>query len=306
MRLTTLEDLSARDGLAAPDIGHYGGFEAFGEAIGAAAEVIRTEADLRRLVREIVEDAERDGVVWLELSVWPGFLRGRLGSPADVVTLLLDAGRQAVAGSTVEIGWMLAANRNRSPGEAVELAHVAAELVGDGVVSFGLDGDEAAFPPDGFMDAFSIAKRAGLLSTPHAGELLGASSVRTALDLLSADRILHGLRAGEDQTLPQRLATSGTCLDVCPSSNVLLGIVVNIDSHLLPALLRAGIVCSLNADDPLLFGVGILDEYELARHRLGLTDDRLADIARASLTASGAPSSLVQRGLRKIDEWLNT
>jgi adenosine deaminase len=303
MRLTTLRELAARDGLAIPDMRRYEGFAAFGEAMGAAAEVIRTEADLRRLVGEVVEDAERDGVVWLELSVWPGCLRGRLGSIPDVVALVLGAGEQATTGSTVEIGWMLAANRNRGPAEAIELAHLGAELVGAGVVSFGLDGDEAAFPPDAFVDAFSIAKRGALLSTPHAGELLGAPSVRAALELLGADRILHGIRAVEDRVLLQRLAASGTCLDVCPSSNVLLGIVPDVDSHPLPALLRAGVTCSLNADDPLLFSVGILKEYELARDRLGLTD-QLADVARASLEASAAPRSLVRDGLRKIDQWV--
>jgi adenosine deaminase len=93
---------------------------------------------------------------------------------------------------------------------------------------------------------------------------------------------------------------------VCPSSNVLLGIVPDIGSHPLPALMRAGVACSLNADDPLFFGVGVAEEYTRARERLGLSDDQLADLARASLNASAAPPGIVRNGIRKIDEWLVT
>ncbi len=304
MRASTLHELAARDAIQVPEIRHYGSFKAFAETIGAAAEVIDAEENVRRLVMEVIEDAQDDGVVWLELSVWPGFARGRLGAPEDVMALLLDAGREPASNSSVALGWMLAANRNRGPGEAVELARLAAKLADRGVVSFGLDGDEAASPPDAFQEAFSIAREAGLCRTPHAGEFLGASSVLSALDLLGADRILHGIRAVEDQNLIRRLASSGTCLDVCPSSNVLLGVVPGMESHPLPELLLAGVTCSLNADDPLLFGVGILDEYTVARERLGLDDGQLAGIARGSLEASSAPASLVKDALRSIDDWL--
>jgi len=305
MRASTLHELAERESIQPPEVRRYGSFEAFGETIGAVADVIQTEEDVRRLVREVVEDAQHDGVLWLELSVWPGFLRGRVGPPEDVMALLLEAGRQAASQSTVALGWMLAANRNRGPAEAVELARLAAKLVDRGVVSFGLDGDEVAFPPDPYEEAFSVARRAGLRSTPHAGELLGPSSVLSALERLGADRILHGIRAVEEEAVVRRLAASGTCLDVCPSSNVLLGVVPEMESHPLPKLLRAGATCSLNADDPLLFGVGIVDEYALARNRLLLNDGELAGLARASLEASAAPASLVRSGLRSIHDWLS-
>jgi adenosine deaminase len=304
MRASTLGELAKREGIPAPTARHYGDFKAFGETMEAVANVLQTEEDLRRLVRETVEDARDDGVVWLELSVWPGFLRGRLGSHGDVMAVLLDAGEQATSDGTIALGWMLAANRNRGPGEAVEAAKLAATLADRGVVSFGLDGDEAAFPPDPFEEAFSLARQAGLRSTPHAGELLGPSSVRGALDQLGADRILHGIRVVEDEALMRRLASSGTCLDVCPSSNVLLGVVPEMERHPLPKLLHAGVRCSLNADDPLLFGVGILDEYVRARERMLLDDDHLATLARSSLEASAAPRSIVKSGLLSIDDWL--
>jgi adenosine deaminase len=104
----------------------------------------------------------------------------------------------------------------------------------------------------------------------------------------------------------KRLADEGVCLDVCPSSNVLLSVVASIEAHPLAALLAAGVRCSLNADDPLLFGPGLLEEYELARRQLGLDDAQLADIARSSIEASGAPDDLKTVGLGGVADWLRS
>ncbi len=128
--------------------------------------------------------------------------------------------------------------------------------------------------------------------------------MRGALDLLGADRIQHGVRAIEDPALVERLADEEVCLDVCPTSNVLLSVVPDLESHPLRRLLDAGVRCSLNADDPLLFGPGPLEGYELCRTGLMLSDDDLADIARSSLLASGAPYRVRERGLAQIEEWL--
>jgi adenosine deaminase len=236
--------------------------------------------------------------------MWPGFLRGRLGPDERVVELVLDESAAAASATGVGVGVMIAANRNRGPEPAERMATLAAGFADRGVVSFGLDGDEAAAPPAPFARAFAIATEAGLRRTPHAGELLGPESVTEALDLLGADRILHGVRATEDEDLLKRLAGSGVCLDVCPTSNVMLGITPSIERHPLPSLLEAGVRCSLNADDPLLFGVSLLTEYETARARMGLSDVQLAEIARTSLDRSSAPPHIVSRGGHGIEAWL--
>ena len=186
------------------------------------------------------------------------------------------------------------------------MARLAARYAGRGVVAFGLASDEALFPPAPFAEAFSIALSAGLLSTPHAGELAGPESVQGALDQLKAHRIQHGVRAIEDPALVERLALAGVCLDVCPTSNLLLGVVSDLAAHPLPALLAAGVRCSLNADDPLLFGVGLADEYLIGREALGLDDATLAGVAANSIQASGAPAGLKRSALRGISEWLGT
>jgi adenosine deaminase len=305
MRPDTLRELAAGAGLAVPDITTYGSFAAFSDTMDLAQRVLRTEADLTRLVRETVEDAALDGVIWLELSMWPGMTRGKFGGDERIVELVLEAALGAAGDRGIDVGLMIAANRNRDPDAAEELARLAVRFAGDGVVSFGLDGDEAVNPPDPFGRAFRIAKDAGLLATPHAGELAGPESVAAALDVLGADRILHGVRAIEDPALVARIAREEITLDVCPTSNVMLGVVRRTQDHPLLELLAAGVRCSVNADDPLLFGTGILPEYSLCRELLGLGDEELAAVARCSLTASAAPPDLIERGLVGVSEWLD-
>lgn len=128
-------------------------------------------------------------------------------------------------------GLIIAANRDRGPQEAVEVAHLAAARAGAGVVGFGLDGDEATHPGAEFAGAFAIAHAAGLQSVPHAGELAGPQSVREAIELLHADRIMHGVRAIEDERVVAFLVERRVCLDVCPTSNVLLGVVPSYEAH---------------------------------------------------------------------------
>jgi adenosine deaminase len=283
MRRETYAELAAARGLAAPLPTSFGSFDDFGETIVAAARVLDDPAVVERALDEILADAARDGVVWLELSVWPGLFAGRLGSDLKAIDVVLLAGRRAAARHGVGFGLVVAANRDRGTDEALHVAQVAASRASWGVTGFGLDGDEAACPPAPFAAAFGIARAAGLQAVPHAGELAGADSVGAALDLLGATRIMHGVRAIEDEDLTRRLVASGVCLDVCPTSNVLLGVASSLETHPLPALLASGVRCSLNADDPLPFDVSILDEYERCRSRMGLDDAQLADIARTSL-----------------------
>ena len=130
--------------------------------------------------------------------------------------------------------------------------------------------------------------------------------MRAAIQVLHARRILHGVRAVEDPDLLREVAERGVCFDVCLASNVKLGVVPTLEQHPLPALLAAGVPCSLGADDPLLFGASLLDEYGHARTTLGLDDAQLAEIARVSLRSGGAPSALRERALAGVDGWLTT
>lgn len=304
LRPMTYRELADAAGLPAPLPTSYGSFADFSVTITAAARTLRSATEVNRVVREIVEDAAADGACWVEVSLWPGLFGGRLGSDANAVNTVLAAGQAAAAATGTGFGLVVAANRDRGPAEAVATARLAASRAGAGVVAFGLDGDETAAEPALFVEAFGIAKAVDLPAVPHAGELCPPASIRDALDVLGARRVMHGVRAVDDADLMARLRDSGISLDVCPTSNVLLSVAPSLAEHPLPRLLAAGVRCSVNADDPLLFGSGLLDEYERCRATLGLSDEALASIARTSLEASGAPADLQKAALAGVDAWL--
>jgi adenosine deaminase len=304
MRPETLHELAAARGFTVPSIRGFGSFAAFEAMYLAACDVLAGPDALARLTREVVEDAAADGAVWVEPAVYLPHHNDRIGPPAATLEIILDAAMTAASDHGIGVGVIVAADRTVDPADAVDQARLAAAYAGRGVVGFGLANDEVGHPPEPFAAAFAIAHEAGLLSVPHAGELEGPSSVRGALDALGADRVQHGVRAVEDPGLVRRLADSDVCLDVCPTSNVLLGVVPDLGSHPLPALLASGVRCSLNADDPLLFGPNLLEEYELVRTKLGFDDNALARIARCSIDASGAPAAVKDRARAKIAAWL--
>jgi adenosine deaminase len=188
--------------------------------------------------------------------------------------------------------------------DARTLARLAAQFAGRGVVGFGLSNDERRGPAEDFARAFGIAERAGLLLVPHAGELLGPASVTTTLDRLHANRIGHGVRSVEDPEVVKRLSTAGVTLEVCPSSNVALGVAQNPAAVPVRTLFEAGVPMALGADDPLLFGRRLVRQYEIARDVHDFTAPELAELARMSVLGSAAPTSVRARLLEAIDVWL--
>jgi adenosine deaminase len=182
-------------------------------------------------------------------------------------------------------------------------ARLAARFAGDGVVGLGLQSEERGHPASMFAESFAIARDAGLLVVPHAGELAGPESVWDTIHSLRPDRIQHGIRSVEDSGLITELVRRDIALDVCPTSNVSLGVVESIEAHPLRALLDAGVRCTINADDPALFGPGILAEYELCRSTLGLSDEQLASCATDSVLRSAAPSRVKDDAVAGIRAW---
>src|SRR5262249_8648931 len=169
-----------------------------------------------------------------------------------------------------------------------------------GVIGFGLSNDERRGAAHDFAAAFRIAARAGLLLTPHGGELAGPASVRSCLDDLHADRIGHGVAAVADRELTKRLAASGITLEVCPTSNVALGVAARPGDVPLRTLLDDGVPVALGADDPLLFGSRLNAQYEIARHVDGMNDAEIAELARMSVRGSAAPAGTAARLLAGV------
>jgi adenosine deaminase len=269
-----------------------------------ARSVLRQPADVFRLLAETAADERADGSGWLEIQVDPSGYAARFGGLTPMVDLVLDAAERAAACAGIGIGVIIAANRTKHPLEARTLARLAAQYAGRGVVGFGLSNDERRGVAADFAPAFRIAGRAGLLLAPHGGELAGADSVRACLDALHADRIGHGVAAATDRDLTKRLAASGVTCEVCPTSNVALGIAPRPADVPLRILLDEGVPVALGADDPLLFGSRLTAQYEIARHVHGLDDTEIAELARMSVRGSTAPADVAARLLAGIDSWL--
>ncbi|HTP15717.1 MAG TPA: adenosine deaminase [Streptosporangiaceae bacterium] len=315
MRHSTLVDLARQHGAHLPEAlvadwpprlqgTDERGWFRFQRLYDIARSVIRTEADVHRLLREAAEDDRAEGSGWLELQVDPSGYASRFGGLTAAVELVLDAAAAAAAATGVGIGIIVAANRTKHPLEARTLARLAARYAGRGVIGFGLSNDERRGAAADFAPAFRIAARAGLLAVPHGGELAGPASVRACLDELHANRIGHGVAAAADKHLTQRIAAAGVTLEICPTSNVALGVAAGPADVPLPALLDAGVGVALGADDPLLFGRRLTAQYELARRAHGMSDAELAELARMSVRGSVAPADVSTRLLARIDEWI--
>ncbi|KAB2808573.1 adenosine deaminase [Pimelobacter simplex] len=315
MRHATLLELAARDGIHLPDAlvsewpphltaADEKGWFRFQRLYDVARSVLRTEDDVRRLVREAAEDDVADGGRWLEIQVDPSGYGARFGGISAFTDLVLDAVRDASERTGLGIAVVIAANRTRHPLDARTLARLAGQYAGRGVVGFGLSNDERRGRTSEFAGAFAIAERAGLLLAPHGGELRGPEHIRVCLDSLHADRLGHGVRAAEDPALLARIVDAGVALEVCPVSNVALGVYSDLTSVPLPTLLEAGATVALGADDPLLFGSRLAGQYTTMRAAHGLGDDQLAELARMSFRASRAPQDVVAASLAAIDAWL--
>ncbi|HEX5522763.1 MAG TPA: adenosine deaminase [Pedococcus sp.] len=318
MRVETLRELAEKHGLHLPDslmtswpprlsARDERGWFRFQRLYDAARACVRDEADMRRIVREAAQDDAAEGSRWLEIQVDPTSYAPFVGGITPALEIVLDEARAASAEEGTQVAVVVAASRIRHPLDARVLARLAAQHAGEGpgsVVGFGLSNDERRGVTEEFARAFEIARRAGLALVPHAGELLGPAAVETTLEALWPDRLGHGVRSAEDPRVLEMVAESGVALEVCPGSNVALGVYATAAEVPLRAIVDAGIPVALGADDPLLFGSRLVAQYEIAREALGFSDEELARLALGSVEASRAPESLKKTTRDDIADWL--
>jgi adenosine deaminase len=259
-----------------------------------------------RIARENVEDAAAEGIDHVELRFSPAFMAEPWGlAPRAVAEAVCDAVEEAAARLPVTVKLICIVSRTYGPDAAwVEVdAALACRAGGGGIVALDLAGDEAGFPGELFVEHFRRARDGGLRVIAHAGEAAGAESVRQALDGLGAERIGHGVRAIEDPALVARLAGDGVPLEVCPTSNLQTSTVPGYREHPLGRLLAAGIVATLNTDDPSISGIDLPHEYRVARDELGLGPAELATLQRNALAAAflddGEREELLARATRR-------
>jgi adenosine deaminase len=264
-----------------------------------AASVIRTPEDYRDVTFEYLSACAAENAVYVELIASPDHAAAAGLTDADHYAGIAAGIDDARAAHGIEARIVIAAVRNLGVEAAEAIARRHAEDRHPYVVGFNLVGDEAAWPADRFARAYEIAAGSGLGCTVHAGEHAGPESVRAALTL-PVTRISHGVRAIDDPVLVAELAERGTVLEVCPSSNVALGVFPTYEDHPFGALREAGVRVTLGSDDPPYFGCSIGAEYAVARERLGLEEGQLKDVTRTAVVAGFAEDGLKSAVLGRL------
>ena len=273
----------------------YRDFDHFIELFRAACRCLRTAKDYELASYDLAADLARQGVRYAEVT-FSASVHHRFGVPQEAYFDGLARGRErARADFGVELAWIFNIVRQwKDGGPLVELADHTTEISIEGreigVVALGLAGAEAGAPPEPFAPWFDRARAAGLHSAPHAGEHAGPESVWGAIRTLGAERIGHGVRAVEDPALVSYLAEHRIPLDVCPLSNVRLGVAESLERHQLPRLLDAGVVVTLNSDDPALFNTSLSDDYATLVEPFGLSVEQIDEIVLDGFRSSFLPA----------------
>ncbi len=266
----------------------------------AATGVLQTPDDYARLTRAVLEESVASGVVYAETFLSPDFCGGRdLGAWREY----LQAIREAAAGvAGIELRAIVTCIRHFGPEKARETALCAAETAGDFVTGFGIAGDEKVDHPRDFAWCFDMAREAGLRLTAHAGEWGGPQSVRDALTHLRPERIGHGVRAIEDPGLVDHLAEKGITLEVCPGSNIALGLYPDWRAHPIAELDRRGVKVTVSTDDPPFFHTSMAREYDRLAEALDWDTGQFGKIAKASIDAAFCDADTQARIRKRLEE----
>lgn len=265
----------------------FADFGGFLQTFAWVVQALRAPEHYALAARRLLARLEEQNVRYAEITLSAGVVlwKGQEFAP------VFDAVRAAVAGSPVEVRWILDAVRHFGVEHCRQVAELAAARTGQGVVAFGIGGDEERGPAGWFTEVFDFARRAGLHLTAHAGETCGPESVWAALEL-GAERIGHGIAAIRDPALVRHLRDHRIPLEISITSNLATGAVARVEDHPVRRLYDAGVPIVLNTDDPGIFGATLTGEYELAARRFGFTEAELREVAengfRYAFTSAGS------------------
>jgi len=268
----------------------------------AATETLKSPEDYRRLTLAVLEESAASGVIYSETFLSPDFCGGRdLGAWREYLHAMREAADQAEKTFGITLRGVITCIRHFGPDKARETARCAAETAGDWIVGFGIAGDEKIGSPKDFQWSFDAAREAGLRLTAHAGEWGGPESVGDAVRDLGVERIGHGVRAIEDLALVDELAERGTVLEVCPGSNIALGIYPTWRKHPISDLMRRGVKVTISTDDPPFFHTTMAREYEQLHEAFDWDEGVFNGIARTSLDAAFCDADTRARVLKRLE-----
>jgi adenosine deaminase/aminodeoxyfutalosine deaminase len=275
---------------------HYTDFTGFLLAFKAVSERLRTPADYELITYRMLKRLAAQGVVHAEAYVSVGVVYYWRRIEFEPLFYAMEAGRvRAEQEFGITLYWIFDAVRHFGPEEAARVFRKAAELRQEcpSIVGIGIGGDERRVGAEPFRDLFQEAKDAGLRLTAHAGETMGPESIWAALNI-GAERIGHALSAQLDPDLMQVLAERQVPLEICVTSNLRTGCCPTLEEHPVRRYFDAGLMVTLNSDDPAMFESDLQDEYRLAQDAFGFTAEHLRELAANSIEASFLPA------LRKV------
>lgn len=256
---------------------------------GRIPEELYTPENITRITADLLAAAAAQNTRYVEVRVG-----GRRGFTTLGVRGMLEAMAQAAGDAErrgVQTGIIVTVVRERGPEEAERIISEATSSHDTRVVGIDLAGDEANYPPAMFVRAIERAREAGLGITVHAGEFTGATSIWTAIYQLGAQRIGHGIRAVEDPELLAYLREHDVTLEICPTSNLRLGLVPSLAEHPLRTMLKAGVPVTVNSDDPMLLNTDLTRELAAVQSALGLSMETVAGLMRTAARAAFLPEA---------------
>ena len=246
---------------------------------------------IQRYVREAIEDAAKDNIRYLELRFSPQALANLRGYDlAEVTDWVIEATAQASKDFGIGVGLLVCLLRHEAIATAEKVAQIAVDRMDKGIVGIDLTGNEAEFPGQPFAGIFQSAKQAGLHITIHAGEGAGASSIRTAIETLGADRIGHGVRLLEDRQTQEIAFERQIPLELCLTSNLQTGVVPKLERHPLAQLLDAELAITLNSDDPSVSDMVLTDDFYLAVEHLNVPIEQVCRTVLQSAQVAFLPA----------------
>ncbi|MEU9714156.1 adenosine deaminase [Streptomyces sp. NPDC047976] len=283
-------------------------FAHFIEVYLSVVDLVRTPDDVRTLTFEVARDMARQNIRYAELTITPYSSTRRGIDENAFMEAIEDARKAAETELGVILRWCFDIPGEAGPDAASETARLAVDLRPEGLVSFGLGGPEIGVPRPQFKPYFDRARAAGLHSVPHAGESTGPETIWDAIRELGAERIGHGTSATQDPELLKYLAEHRIALEVCPTSNIATRVVTDLDLHPVKEMVAAGVLVTINSDDPPMFGTDLNNEYAVAARLLDLDERGLAQLAKNAVEASFLDEAGKAKLTAEIDayttEWL--